>query len=160
MFKCYKDADIEAFINEKAISFVEKEICQVYLILDEIQFNNNQINIEAYFTLSHRALIFQDDVSKTTRRSITGFKDREVSEFVLIGQLGKYMDTAGKTSDISLDVILNYAFEVIQSSSLLIPCKMALIECSEEIHDKGIYEKCHFKLLQIDGDYYQYYKPL
>lgn len=70
------------------------------------------------------------------------------------------MDTSGRVSNITLDAILNYAFEVIQSSSELIPCKMALIECSEEIHDKGIYEKCHFKLLQIDGDYYQYYKPL
>ena len=41
MFKCCKDVDIETFINEKAISFMENEICQVYLILDEDQFNNN-----------------------------------------------------------------------------------------------------------------------
>ena len=110
--------------------------------------------------MSHRALAFHGNVSKTTKKAITGFKDREVAEFVLIGQLGKYMDDEGGQSEIRLEEILDYAYEVIRASSKLIPCKLALIECSEEVSRKVIYENCRFKLLQIDRGYYQYYNIL
>ncbi len=139
---------------------MEDEICQVYLILNEELFDKKEIKVEAYFTLSHRVLAFHGDVSKTTKKAITGFKDREIAEFVLIGQLGKYMDDDGVQSEIQLEDILDYAYEVIKASSKLIPCKLVLIECSEEVSRKGIYENCRFKLLQVDRGYYQYYKIL
>ena len=77
MFKCCQDEDIENFLHEKAIIFDEKNLCRVYLILDEEKFENGEIFIVAYFTLSQRSIIFSSDVSKTTIKSITKFKDRK-----------------------------------------------------------------------------------
>ena len=163
-FKCYKDSDIEEFLHNKAVDFIGRDICRVYLILNEEEFDKQNIKIEAYFTLSLRTLGFEDEVSKSTRKRITGFKNRELTEFVLIGQLGKHMDMDenGKTyqSEIELDTILKYVFEVVSSIHELVPCNAALIECSKAVHDKGIYRNAGFSLLQIDGEFYQYYKKI
>lgn len=164
MFKCSRDQDIEYFIKNKAIEFIHKDICRVYLILNEEEFDKNNIAIEAYFTLSLKALCFDDNVSRETKRKITGFKDRRITEFVLIGQIGKNdcinVNEKNIKPEICLKEILNYAFEVILSINDLVPCKVALVECSETIHKRGLYEKEGFKLLQKDNEYYQYYKKL
>lgn len=164
MFKCHKDSDIEEFLHNKAIDFMDRGICRVYLILNEEEFDKQNIKIEAYFTLSLRALKFEGEVSKTTRKKLTGFKDRELMEFVLIGQLGKYIEEkqAGEIckSKIKLSEILDYIFEVINSVNELVPCNVALIECSEAIHNKGLYQNEGFSLLQADNDFYQYYKKI
>lgn len=157
LFKCDKDSDIEEFLHSKAVDFIAKDICQVYLILDEDAFDSDIIKVEGYFTLSHRALRFNEDVSKTKRKNITGFKDREITEFVLIGQIEKYI-SAERHSDLSLNEILAYAFEVIEAASSLIPCRIALVECSEEIYKRKLYDNCGFVFLQQDRDFYQYYK--
>ncbi len=54
--------------------------------------------------------------------------------------------------------ILQYAFEVIEAASSLIPCRIALVECSEEIYRRKLYDNCGFVFLQQDRDFYQYYK--
>lgn len=163
MFKCYKDPDIEDFLNNKAIDFLENDICRVYLILNEDEFDNNKIKIEAYFTLSLRALGFEDDVSKSTRKKLTGFKDRDLTEFILVGQLGKHIEKEEDRifqSEIKINTILDYIFEVIYSINEWIPCHTVLVECSEDVHNKGIYQSEGFKLLQVDGKFYQYYKKI
>lgn len=164
LFKCCKDYDIEDFLHNKAIDFINRDICRVYLILNEEEFDKGNIKIEAYFTLSMRALCFEDDVSKTTIKKITGFKDREMSEFVLLGQLGKHIEKKDNgtvnQSGINLNSILDYAFEVINSINEWIPCNAVLIECSEIIHNKGIYQNEGFSLLQVDRGFYQYYKKI
>lgn len=159
MFKCDKDEDIESFIHNKAIDHIERGTCNVFLILDEKKFDNNIIEIVAYFTLSHRSIEFHEDVSNSKIRAVAGFKDRNSTAVVLIGQLGKFMNNNFK-ADISIDTILEYVFEVIRASSELIPCRAVLVECSEIIHNLQIYENVGFKYLQQDGDFYQYYKVL
>ena len=165
-FRCYQDADVESFLRKKAIEYDSKDICRVYLILDENEFNNGRIIIVAYFTLSLRALVFSDGTSKTNIKRITGFKDRKASEFVLIGQIGKYKhltkEKAVISTALSIDDILDYVVEVIDTVKQYIPCGALLVECTEDVHSKGIYSQCRtpFKLLQKDGEYYQYYRPL
>lgn len=52
---------------------------------------------------------------------------------MLIGQIGKYIN-GNQKAEISIDIILKFVFEVIRASSELIPCRVALVECSEAIH--------------------------
>lgn len=43
-FRCDLDKDIETFLHEKALNFIERGWCSVYLIVDEAEFDNGHIN--------------------------------------------------------------------------------------------------------------------
>lgn len=133
----------------------------MYLILDEPSFENGSVKIDAYFTLSHKALI-PADVSKSKIKDAAGFKDAESIPFVLIGQLGKYIDhhpdDGLQKSNVSGATILEYAFEVIRESSELIPCRCVLVECNADKKIHHFYESNGFSFFQRDGELYQFYK--
>lgn len=164
IFRCAQDPDIESFLSNKAIEFLRRGLCSVYLILNEEMFLQGKLFVEAYFTLSHKTLCVEDGMSKTKVKEIDGFKTAKALHFVLIGQLGKYIqkkeDGTYIRSHITSKEILDYAFEVIYASSALIPCKCALVECSDEEKVKRTYEDYQFKFFQHDGKYNQYYKVL
>ncbi len=163
-FKCSQDLDIETFLHTKAKEFLERNLCSVYLILNEDLFLQDKLKIEAYFTLSHKTLCVNEDMSKTKIKEIDGFKTAKSLHFVLIGQLGKYIlkneDDTYTRSEITSKEILDYAFEVIYASSDLIPCRCVLIECSNEEKVRKTYEDYEFKFFQNDGVHNQYYKAL
>ena len=162
-FRCYKDDDIESFLRTKALTFLERGLCSVYLLLDEQAFENGKLKIDAYFALSHKALI-PAFASKSHIKDASGFKDSETVHFVLIGQLGKYMEKAedGRVTaaDISGASILDCAFEIIRASSALIPCRCVLVECSDEPKVQKVYTDYQFKFFQHDGAHHQFYKVL
>ena len=62
-FRCYTDEDIEIFLRQKSIQFVNRKWCSVYLLIDEDEFDKGHIKIAAYFTLSHKSLI-SEGISK------------------------------------------------------------------------------------------------
>lgn len=163
-FKCSQDLDIETFLHTKAKEYLERKWCNIYLILNEELFLEDKLKIEAYFTLSHKTLCVNEDMSKTKIREIDGFKTASSLHFVLIGQLGKYIlkneDDTYTRSEITSKEILDYAFEVIYASSDLIPCRCVLVECSEEEKVRKAYEDYKFKFFQNDGIHNQYYKVL
>lgn len=160
-FRCCRDKDIESFLAENAFQYLERGWCSVYLILDETEFDMGHIKIMAYFTLSHKALI-PKGASKTRVQDAGGFKNADSIHFVLIGQLGKYMEESQGGSVSSVDItaseILGYAFEVIEEASGLIPCRCVLVECSEEEKVQRVYQNCGFKKFQYDGEHHQFYK--
>lgn len=164
MFRCSKDADIESFLREKAIEFEKRGFCTVYLILDEDAFNDGIISVQAYFTLSHKSIIFDAKVSKSLRGKIATHRNADMAHFVLIGQLGKYIcaDDTGKecATDISSESILNDAFDMISKASDTIVCRGVLVECSPEEKVHHIYENYGFTYLQNDDGHYQFYKRL
>lgn len=90
-FRCYKDKDIESFLRFKAIEFERRGFCTVYLILDEEAFNNGKIFVQAYFTLSHKAINIGKEVSRRVRSMVATRRDAGTVHFVLIGQLGRYL---------------------------------------------------------------------
>ena len=55
-FRCSRDTDIEMFLRKRAVEFLRRGWCSVYLILDEDAFDNGELKIIAYFTLSNKVL--------------------------------------------------------------------------------------------------------
>ena len=155
--------DIESFLRTKALTFLERGWCSVYLIVDEAAFDVGKIKIDAYFTLSHKSLI-TEGLPKTKIKTASGFKDSSYIHFVLIGQLGKYIarldDGSECHANITSSEILDFAFDVIRSSSALIPCRCVLVECSENPKVQQVYKNYHFSEFQYDGEHYQFYKRL
>lgn len=162
-FRCCLDEDIESFLREKAVTFLKREWCSVYLVLDAEKFDAGQVEAEAYFTLSHKSII-PLGASKAKAKAAAGWKEPASIHFVLIGQLGKRMErTEGgqlKCADISAGEILDYAFEVIRDSSRLIPCRCALVECSENPKLHRVYRDYGFVDFQQDGGHYQFIKRI
>lgn len=163
-FRCTPDTDIETFLHEKAITFYNKKLCSVFLLLNEERFIEGKLQIDAYFTLSHKNIRSADveTTSKNIGKITGGFRRKEILEFVLIGQLGKHIeihaDGTVSQADITGKEILDKAFEIMQQASLLIPSRCALIECSDEPKVRKIYEDYHFTFLQHDDVHNQYYK--
>lgn len=164
MFKCSKDTDIETFLHTKAIEFEKRGFCTVYLILDEEAFENGKLSIQAYFTLSHKSIGINPEVSKTIRGKIAAHREAELVHFVLIGQLGKYIDKDVEgnyhSAKISAKDILNDAFDMIQRASDIIVCKGVLVECSSEEKVHAVYKNYGFSYLQYDDPHYQFYKRI
>lgn len=157
-FKCAKDPDIESFLKEKSISYSDQEICYTWLIVDKESFEVDfSISIIAYFTLSFKTLYLDNPfISNSNRQQVTkGFKNRESEPVVLIGQLGK-----NDGADINLKQILDKAFDIIYHVAEFIPCHSVLVECSDIIHEKGLYSDVGFKYLVKDGELHQYYRPI
>lgn len=153
-FKCYKDPDVQGFLNNNAIEFEKKGVATTYLLLSQEAFNNNQIRIEGYFSLTHKAVIFAKEVSRTARKKLTGKKDATIRSFVLIGQLGKYIckneDGSISCSSLSAKDLLDDAMGIIQQASDYIICRNVIIECKPIEKVKNIYQTYGFTDLQFD----------
>lgn len=164
-FRCAQDSDIEKFLQEKAITFLDRKWCSVYLLLNQEAFENGKYVIEAYFTLSHKSMIANTEtMSKTSIKKYGGFASAETLDFVLIGQLGKRIvqkdDGTYIRSDVTSKEILDLAFEVTCAASDLIPCKYVLVECGDEEKVQKTYVDYGFSFFQKDGDHNQYCKQI
>lgn len=163
-FSCDLDNDINNFLQEKAIDFLNRKLCSTYLLLNEEEFHQGKLKIEAYFTLSHKAMLVPSNISKTIIQEISGFKNKSIIQFVLIGQLGKFIkenaDGTCEKSQIQLNQILDSAFEVMNEASDIIPVRCVLIECNDFIRTKQIYDKYGFKYIGMDKNLHQYFKKL
>lgn len=162
-FRCCLDEDIENFLREKAIQYVERKWCAVYLLVDEQEFDSGRIQVHAYFTLSHKTLI-PSKASKTSIKKVSGFKESETVHFVLIGQLGKHIEKMDNQeicgADISSREILDKAFEIVRASNELIPCRCVLVECSGNEKVQKVYTDYQFSKFQFDGEHHQFYKQI
>lgn len=135
----------------------------MYLLVDEQEFDAGHIQVDAYFTLSHKTLI-PSSASKTSMKDASGFKESESVHFVLIGQLGKRVERLENgevyAADISGKEILDNAFEIVRAASALIPCRCVLVECSENEKVHKVYTDYQFRMFQFDGEHYQFYKQV
>ena len=163
-FRCTPDTDIETFLHKNAIPYYKRKLCSVFLLLNEDTFFDGKLQIDAYFTLSHKSIIAETvEASVSQKKKVTGgFADKPVLEFILIGQLGKHVeffeDGTIHRADICGAEILDRAFEVMQQASQLIPSRCALIECSDEPKVRKVYQDYGFTYLQRDEEHNQYYK--
>lgn len=153
-FKCCKDYDVQSFLNSKAIDFEKRGWATTYLILSKEEFDKGSLFIEGYFSLTHKAVVFDNSVSLSSRKKLAGSKKAEIESFVLIGQLGKRMeqneDGTISASEITAVDLLNDALSIIEHSSDYIVCRNIIIECKPISKIKNIYEKYGFTDLQYD----------
>ena len=85
----------------------------------------------------------------------------EDMHFILIGQLGKFIDEENLKStseELSGEELLNQAFEIIFQVKERIVCNCVLIECKDDIKIRKIYENYGFQELQKEDDLVQYIK--
>lgn len=164
MFRCWLDPDVQDFINTKAIDFEKRGWATTYLVLNEDDFENGKLHIEGYFSLSHKAVLFDDVVSITTRKKISGTKKADIHPFVLIGQLGKNItkneDGTFSYSEISSKDLLDDALSIIQQSSEFIVNRNIIIECKSIEKVQKIYSNYGFVELQFDGELHTMYLRL
>lgn len=160
-FKCYKDEDVQSFLNDKAINFEKRGSATTYLLLDEESFNNGELKIEAYLSLTHKSIFFREDVSKTLRNKLAQNRNASDTAVVLIGQLGKFeqCNEKGKTisSSLSGKEILDYAIAVISEANELIVNRDVLIECKKCQKLVDIYTEYGFKILSDADELYAMY---
>lgn len=163
-FCCIQDPDVEQFLHMKALEYEKHGWCAVYLLLNEDKFEQGEIFVEAYFTLSHKSLIADRD--KMSRSAITkygGVSSARTLNFVLIGQLGKYIRETPNgyvRSLLSGHDILDYAFEVIYAAASLIPCKHTMVECKNIEKIVEMYTSYGFSFFQEDRGLQQYCRKI
>lgn len=164
LFKCCKDTDVQDFLNNKAIDFEIRGWATTYLLLNGDDFENGILTVEGYFSLTHKAVIFDEDVSGSMRNKLTGTKRAESQSFVLIGQLGKYMNKIDKenivSSKLTSQELLDDAMGIVSKSSDYIICRNVIIECKDIDKVRQIYRDYGFSELQFDGDLHTMYLKL
>jgi len=155
-FKCAKDPDVQDFLNNKAIQFETRGWATTYLLLSQEAFESGILKIEGYFSLTHKAVVFADEVSLSARNKLTGSKVAQTESFVLIGQLGKNIslneDGTYSSSELTATELLNDAVGIIQQSSNYIISRNIIIECKPIEKIKNIYETYGFTDLQYDEE--------
>lgn len=160
-FKCTKDEDIQEFLRTKSLEYEKRGWCSTYILVNEEKLKHEGIIfIVGYFTLSNKVIRLSDSISQTRRKRLyNGLKKMDNHmHFILIGQLGKYIDEKGLCGEISALEMLNRAFEVIYQVKERITCNCVLIECKEEPKIRKIYEDYGFKELQQADGLIQYFK--
>ena len=151
-FQCSKDLDVQEFLNKKAVDSERRGWATTYLLLSDVDFEQGVLRIEGYFSLTHKAVLFNSDVSLSLRKKLTGVKQSTIESFVLIGQLGKrigyYSNGEYDESAINAEEIIDDAIAVIQMSSKYIINKHVLVECKPIQKVKQIYTDYGFSDLQ------------
>lgn len=155
-FKCCKDLDVQDFLNSKAIDFEKRGWASTYLLLSKKSFDAGDLFIEGYFSLTHKAVVFNERVSFSSRQKLLGNKKAQTGSFVLIGQLGKRMedkeDGTIVSSPLTANDLLDDAMTIIDQTSNYIVCRNVIIECKPIEKIKSIYESYGFSDLQYDKD--------
>lgn len=159
LFKNALDSDIEFFMQNKAVDYENKGLSTTYLSLNVAMLEQNRLQIEGFFTLSHKSIEFAEDAPKKKIKEVAGFKDRTSTHVILIGQLGKYI--GGNRQSLTCgQELLSDAFGIIEKSSQLIVCRAVLVECSDEEKVHQFYERNGFTYLQHDGQHHQFFKRI
>lgn len=130
-FICKKNPEIENFVKNNAIDFAKKKMSITYLVVDK------DTNVQAIFTLTHKALEINNDIlSGTSRKKIKRFAqlDENTNSFVvsafLIAQFGKN-DTVQQES-IRGNELMDMTFEILLSAQHDIGGSLVYLECEEK----------------------------
>lgn len=64
-FSCQREADLENFLQEKAILYENTNLGKTYLILDSTELENKNFVIAGYFTIAQKSV----DISEISAKS-------------------------------------------------------------------------------------------
>lgn len=141
-FSCPKNPDVETFLKYKAIRFEESDNSRTYLILDD-----HNGNILAYLSLSFKEVSLEHSaISKNQVRRLDGInKTSEQVRVYLIGQIGK--DFAIRPNEITLKLILDEIYAIINEVKALIGGRAVILECDKNEKLLNLYKKNGFNVL-------------
>ncbi|MFD2828948.1 hypothetical protein [Corticicoccus populi] len=144
-FKCDFNEDVEYFLLEKAYSSCVASQSRTFLVRDEEKLNE----ILGYFTLSHKTISFNSEVSANERKKLTGSKQSDGLSGILIAQLGK---NTNASVNIKGMLLLNEAENLCNQIFETIALRVVILEHDdvEELH--RFYGENHYKILDKASD--------
>lgn len=146
-FSCQREADLENFLQEKAILYENTNLGKTYLILDSTELKNKNFVIAGYFTIAQKSVDISEISAKKRRKMLGSYPGRDKLKSVpayLIGQLGR----CDSYSSLQLpgDTILNECYNVISLASMIVGGNLIVLECRDGMFSK-VYEHLGFKKL-------------
>ena len=146
-FSCQREADLENFLQEKAILYENTNLGKTYLILDSTELENKNFVIAGYFTIAQKSVDISEISAKKRRKMLGSYPGRDKLKSVpayLIGQLGR----CDSYSSLQLpgDTILNECYNVISLASMIVGGNLIVLECRDGMFSK-VYEHLGFKKL-------------
>lgn len=137
-FCCALDADIEHFLQNRAIEFERLSKARTYLVFDAADLENGSEHpvIYGYLSLALKILTVPITVSNRIRKELDGFNAKihgqQISDFpcYLIGQLSK--NSSVKDNPVSGKDLLCIAFDIIASAAEAVGGRYMMIECRNE----------------------------
>ena len=140
-FKCEKDKDVQGFLKEKSIKFENEGQTATYILFNDEVSNDNNLQIDGYFSLALKVFSFSSDISNRQKSKISGKKDKEVPAY-LIGQLARN-DLAKKGIGKEL---INLAIQNIKNAQNYVGGRIVYLDCKDELI--SYYEEFGFKFIQ------------
>lgn len=148
-FTCYKNKDIEYFIQNKAIEFDKRGFARTYLIFTQ---ESETLTLVAYFSLTNKSIFIQSSaLSSNMRRKINVYGNYEpllkkhILPAILIAQFGKNF-SYGHNNKISGDHLMNMAIDKVKEIQNEIGGRFVYIECEERDSLIKFYESHGFVL--------------
>ena len=137
-FSCSNDEDIETFLHIRAINFEKLSKARTYLIVDEDELINNDlenVTIYGYVSVALKTLTIPDEYSNRKRLELDGFSAkfhgdpiREIPCY-LIGQLARNSSVTKET--VSGMQLIDFALQVIAKSVESVGGRYVMIECHD-----------------------------
>lgn len=146
-FSCQREADLENFLQEKAILYENTNLGKTYLILDSEELKNKNFIIAGYFTIAQKSVDISEISTKKRRKMLGAYPGRDKLKSIpayLIGQLGRC--DSYSSLELPGNTILNECYNVISLASRIVGGNLVVLECREGMFLK-VYEKLGFKKL-------------
>lgn len=152
-FSCPRNADVEDFLQHKAIEFARQSIAAIHLVFTSYQ---GQPVLVGYYALANKVFTIRSTsrLSSKLRKRLIRFArfNNELKQYELsiplIGQLGKnYTNSYDKL--LSGDELLQFAFEKIRSMQMCVGGKFAYLECAQIPSLVHFYERNGFVALDV-----------
>lgn len=144
-FQSEKNGDVQAFLHNNAIPNEKRALTRTSLVVDD----ENDNEIIGYFTLLVKPFSIIDEVSKESRRKLSGDKNADVFNSILIAQLGRSDFYKGKVSG---DIILEFALENCELAYDLVGLRIVCVEYDDIPFLNDFYLKNDFKILQVNSN--------
>ena len=138
-FSCAKNADVQNFLHNKAITFENYLRSRTYLYV-----NNENKGVMGYFSIGITYLL-TNRLDKAVVKFLDGYTDETIAiPCYLVGQLGKNDECKGKIGDFLLDD----ALKIIDKSQDSLSGRFVLIDAVNDSKVLNFYEQNSFIVLE------------
>ena len=138
-FSCAKNADVQDFLHNKAITFERNLRSCTYLYM-----NDESKSVSGYFSIGITYLL-TNQLDKAVVKFLDGYTDETIAiPCYLVGQLGKNDECKGKIGDFLLDD----ALKIIDKSQDNLSGRFVLIDAVNDSKVLNFYEQNSFIVLE------------